>query len=267
MPSEIRPGTARPAGSAADRRHAAILAVLDRLLHDAAFRATFLAQGPQAEALGLADDIRPAFALVDPHELALVGRRIRSGVQRGGAGTGPGLEQLFPGTLAALRESTGHPLSRLIEEFIASPEFQQFRDVPFAPQGRGRLLPECFHRYLAGRPPLDPTGSVEPLAYHEAATALAQAVAAGAEATFDLGLPGARRHRGVWCAHRDYAGVPPQWELAPTLYLARPGRCVVGRAGRATFDTVVAVLAGQAGHLPDDLATRTHRRLQDWGML
>ncbi|MFD3717640.1 hypothetical protein [Streptomyces sp. NPDC058674] len=253
-------------------RHERILRLLDRLLHDKAVRTAFIEGGPSHPELGLDADLVTAFARVDVRELALVGRNIRSEVVGGGTGTGPGLGRIFPRTLEAVREGTGRTPNEIAELFIASAQFQDFRDVPFSCAGRGRLLPECFHRFVAQSPLFGPAGAlggaagVEPLAHHEAAVAVAQAVATGAGATFEVGLAGSAVHGGTLCAFRDYAGAPAAWGLVPTMYLAAPGRCVVGGGSRAVFGALVAVLTGRGDELAPAVRESLEKRLRTWGL-
>lgn len=250
--------------SADHDRHDRILAVLDRLLYDKEVRAAFIEHGPADPRLGLAPELVAAFSRVDVRELALVGRNIRSEVVSGGTGTGPGLARGFARSLEVIRERTGQTANEVAELFVASAEFREFRDVPFSAAGRGRLLPECFHRFVAGSPP--PLAGVEPLVHHEAAVGVAQAVATGAEATFAVGLAGFAAHGGVQCAFREYAEAPADWALEPTLYLAAPGRCVVGRGTRPVFDALVAVLAGRAESLAPKVRESLEARLRNWGL-
>ncbi|MEV8533076.1 hypothetical protein [Streptomyces sp. NPDC051211] len=244
--------------------HDRILEVLDRLLYDASVRTVFIEHGPADPRLGLEPELVAAFERVDVRELALVGRNIRSEVVGGGTGTGPGLARTFARSLEVIRERTGRTPNEVAELFVASPEFGEFRDVPFSPAGRGRLLPECFHRFVAGSPP--PLAGVEPLVHHEAAVGVAQAVATGAEATFEVGLAGFAVHGGVHCAFREYAEAPAGWALEPTLYLAAPGRCVTGRGSRPLFDALVAVLAGRGGELAPRVRDSLESRLRTWGL-
>ncbi|MBU7597562.1 hypothetical protein JGS22_007985 [Streptomyces sp. P38-E01] len=246
--------------------HERTLRVLDRLLYDARFRETFVSGGPRSIELGLEADLLDAFDLVDTRELVQVGRNIRSDVTSGGTGTGLGLARTFPRTLRAVRERGGGGLKEVAEEFIASPSFQEFRDVPFSPRGRGRTLPECFHRWVADHPRHTRQGSLEPLAYHEAAEAVVRTVSTGADATFDVGMPGAARHGDTLCIFRDYASAPPVWKLRPTIYLAGNSRCVVGGVSPAVYGGLVAVLGGRAESLPVRVREALERRLRNWGL-
>lgn len=250
-----------PDGSA---EHDRILRVLDRLLYDEETRSAFVEHGPHHPALGLDPALAAAFARVDVRELTLVGRNIRSEVVSGGTGTGPGLARGFARSLRAIRERTGLTPNELAERFTASVEFRHFRDVPFSAAGRGRLLPECFHRFVAAS--AEPLAAVEPLVHHEAAVGVAQAVATGAEATFDVGLAGFAAHGGVQCGFREYGEAAVEWGLEPTLYLATPGRCIIGRATRPVFEGLVAVLAGRDGPLAPATRAALRDRLDHWGL-
>ncbi|MFG2986491.1 hypothetical protein ACGFYQ_35490 [Streptomyces sp. NPDC048258] len=253
-------------------RHERILHVLDRLLHDKTVRTAFIEGGPSHPELGLDADLITAFERVDVRELALVGRNIRSEVVSGGTGTGPGLGRIFPRSLEVVRERTGRTPHEIAELFIASPQFQDFRDVPFSPARRGRLLPECFHRFVAESRLFGPSGAlgeaagVEPLVHHEAAVAVAQAIATGAGATFDVGLADTAVHEGTLYAFRDYAEAPAAWGLVPTMYLAAPGRCVIGGGSRAVFGALVAVLTGRGEELAPEVREALEKRLDAWGL-
>ncbi|GGZ39522.1 hypothetical protein GCM10010387_37220 [Streptomyces inusitatus] len=280
MPSEApdtgaseAPDTGTGAGAG---RHERILRVLDRLLYDAPFRAAFISGGPRNPEFPVDGDLIDAFGRVDPHELTLVGRRIRSKVVGGtetgtgagaGAGTrtGPGLKDAFPRTLEAVRELHGVTANELAEAFIASPSFQDFRDVPFSPRGRGTTLPECFHHFMAAPPPFDPGGALEPLVHFEAATAVARAVAAGAGATFAVTLPESAFHGSVFCAFREYDEAPAAWALRPTMYLADAGRCVVGPARRPVFEALRTILAGRGELIAAEVREPLEQRLRAWG--
>ncbi|GAA2230548.1 hypothetical protein GCM10010232_16090 [Streptomyces amakusaensis] len=259
--TETDPGADPGAG-----RHERILRVLDRLLYDAAFRAAFVSGGPRNPEFPVDGDLTDVFGKVDPHELTLVGRRIRSKVLGGtGTGTGPGLKDAFPRTLEAVRELHGVTAGELAEAFIASPSFQAFRDVPFSPRGRGTTLPECFHHFMAAPPPFDPGGALEPLVYFEAATAVARTVAAGAGATFAVTLPHSAFHGPVFCAFREYDEAPAAWALRPTMYLAGAGRCVVGPARRPVFEALRTILAGRGELIAAEVRGPLEERLRAWG--
>ncbi|MEV7242621.1 hypothetical protein AB0N92_15430 [Streptomyces sp. NPDC093248] len=248
-------------------RHERILKVLDRLLYDRDFREAFTADGPAGGRPALDADLVDAFGRVDVHELALVGRNIRSEVVSGGTGTGPGLKGAFPRTLDQLRERHGVAVNRVAERFIASPSFQRFRDVPFSPYGRGTTLPECFHRFMAGRPPeLDPLGELEPLVHHEAAAAVVRAVATGAHATFDVTLAHMAFHGGVLCGFRAYDEAPEEWLLTPTMFLAGGGRCVIGPARRPLYEALTTFLDGRLDALAPRVRTSLEDRVRAWGL-
>ncbi|MFG2604847.1 hypothetical protein ACGFT2_15070 [Streptomyces sp. NPDC048514] len=248
-------------------RHERILTVLDRLLYDSGFREAFTADGPASDRLALDPDLVDAFGRVDVHELALVGRNIRSAVVSGGSGTGPGLKGAFPRTLDELRDRCGATVNQVAERFIASPSFQRFRDVPFSPHGRGSTLPECFHRFMAGRPPaLDPLGELEPLVHHEAAAAVVRAVATGAHATFDVTVEHMAVHGGVLCGFRAYDEASEAWRLQPTMFLAGAGRCVIGPAGRPLYEALTTFLDGRLDSLTPRVRTSLEARVRAWGL-
>ncbi|KQW00029.1 hypothetical protein [Streptomyces sp. Root369] len=248
-------------------RHDRILQVLDRLLYDKDFRTAFAEEGPAGDRVALDEDILDAFVRVDVHELALVGRNIRSEVVSGGTGTGPGLKGSFPRTLDALREGRGVPVNQVAEVFIASPAFQRFRDVPFSPRGRGATLPECFHLFMAAPPELlDPSGELEPLVHYEAAAAVTRAVATGAHATFDVELRDTAFHGGVLCGFREYAEARAEWQLKPTMFLAGAGRCVIGPARRPLFDALTTLLDGRPDALTPSVRASLEARLSSWGL-
>ncbi|WP_171110050.1 MULTISPECIES: hypothetical protein [Streptomyces] len=246
--------------------HGRILRVLDRLLYDAQFRSAFIADGPGGMRPPLDADLIEVFDRVDLTELRLVGRNIRSAVVSGGTGTGQGLKGAFARTLETIRERHGLGVNAVAELFLASAQFQYFRDVPYSPQGRGLTLPECFHRFMAAGPSFDPEGTLEPLVHYEAACAIARAIATGAGATFDVTLRGAAFHGGVFCAFRDYAEAPAAWELHPTMFLAGAGRCVIGPAGRPLFDALTSVLAGHDVGMAPDVRAKLQQRLRSWGL-
>lgn len=247
-------------------RHLRTLRVLDRLLYDARFRDAFVNGGPRSAELGLDEDLVENFDLVDTRELAQVGRNIRNDVTSGGTGTGLGLSRTFPRTLEAMKERSGDGLNAIAEEFIASPAFQDFRDVPYSPRGRGRTLPECFHRWVAEHDQYTRQDSLEPLAYHEAATALVRTISTGADATFDVGIPGAELHGDTLCLFRDYVTAPAAWELKPTMYLVGNSRCVVGTVSAGVYEGLVAVLSGTADAMEDRVREALERRLRTWGL-
>lgn len=127
-----RPG---PGDAAEAGRHGRILGVLDRLLYDQGFRSAFAAEGPGGMRPPLDTDLIEVFDRVDLTELRLVGRNIRSAVVSGGTGTGQGLKGAFARTLETIRERHGHGTNEVAELFLASPQFQHFRDVPYSPGG------------------------------------------------------------------------------------------------------------------------------------
>lgn len=258
-----RPG---PGDAAEAGRHGRILGVLDRLLYDQGFRSAFAAEGPGGMRPPLDADLIEVFDRVDLTELRLVGRNIRSAVVSGGTGTGQGLKEAFARTLETIRERHGHGTNEVAELFLASPQFQHFRDVPHSPRGRGLSLPECFHRFMAAGPSFDPECALEPLAHHEAACAVARAIATGAEATFDVTLHDSAFHGGTFCAFRDYSEAPADWDLRPTMFLAGAGRCVIGPAGRPLFDALTSVLAGHDVGTPPDVRAKLLQRLRAWGL-
>ncbi|MFE7765189.1 hypothetical protein [Streptomyces sp. NPDC057438] len=259
-------GADREADGAEAGLHGRILRVLDRLLYDQGFRSAFIADGPGGLRPRLDADLIEVFDRVDPTELRLVGRNIRSAVVSGGTGTGQGLRDAFPRTLEAVQERHGLSVNAVAELFLASPQFQHFRDVPYSPRGRGLPLPECFHRFMATEAPFDPEHALESLVHYEAACAIARAIATGAEATFDVTLHGAAFHGGTFCAFRDYAEAPAAWQLHPTMFLAGAGRCVIGPASRPLFDALTSVLAGHEAGMSPDVRAKIQQRLRAWGL-
>jgi len=254
--------------SITDDQHTRILAFLDRLLYDAQVRDAFIEGGADDPRVELDDDLRDAFSRVDLHELRLVGKRVRSEVLGGGIGTGAGIKAMFEQTLDLFHDVLGMSVHDIADEFIASPHFRSFRDVPFSPAGRGVMVPEAFYAFLVARPDLCTDPDVEPCAHHEAATAITAAVATGASATFDVALPGASWHSGVLCIHRHYPAGGGSTAQS-SMYLAGNGRCVRGPATRETFEQVVNCLDAIAADENPEPASdhRMFVRIRQWGLV
>ncbi len=173
---------------------------LDRLLHDAGYRAAFLA----GATLDLAPDDLDALRCLDPVELESAAAGVRRDLMtRGYRGSG-GLAAVFPRTLAAWEQD--------LDGFLASPAYAAYREVPFA--GAGTCLEEAFYRFCEAENIGDAVTRE-----HEFLGAILRALAVSSDPAFTL-PPEIRRVPGGFLAIASRG--------APMLYLAVHGRLITG---------------------------------------
>ncbi len=174
---------------------------LDRLLHDASYRAAFLA----GETLALAAEDLGALRCIDPAELERAAAAVRRDLMtRGYRGSG-GLAAVFPHTLAAWQPQD-------LDGFLASPAYAAYREVPFA--GAGTCLEEAFYRFCEAEHIGDAVTRE-----HEFLGAMLRALAVSPDPAF--ALPPEIRH-----VTSSFLAIAMRGE--PTLYLATHGRLITG---------------------------------------
>jgi hypothetical protein len=110
--------------------------VLDRLLHRRSYLARFL-EDPKKLAFS-AEDL-DALAVIDRDELVSTAAAVRRDVMRRNHRGSGSLVDLYPRTIGA------RDVVELVADFMESPEFDAYREVPFA--GVGLSLEESFYRY------------------------------------------------------------------------------------------------------------------------
>jgi hypothetical protein len=184
---------------------------LDRVLHSASYRQAFL-DGRTSE-LGLSEADLEAVRNLDRGQLQETAEAVRSAVlERQHRGSG-GLRVMYPQTLAAWRARTGdEDLSRLLDGFMESPAFEQYREIPFA--GDGICLEEAFFRFAEAEDIGEP-GVREA----EFLAGLMKALALSPNPAFVVGPPVRRAPKG-WFAVSTRG--------RPTLFAAVAGRFVQG---------------------------------------
>lgn len=186
---------------------------LDRLLHDAAFRAAFLA----GAALDLEADDLDALRCIDPAELESAAAAVRRDLMsRGHRGSG-GLAAVFPQTVAAWQPQE-------LDRFLASSAYAAYRQVPFA--GEGACLEEAFYRFCEAEHIGDAVTRE-----HEFLAAMLRALAVSPDPAFAL-PPEIRRVTGGFLAIATRG--------APTLFLAAHGRLVIGELTPFLAELVLA---------------------------
>ena len=183
---------------------------LERLLVDAAYRADFVAG--RWERLGVSEADREALATIDRVQLARTAERVRADLaERQYRGSG-GLKKLFAATIGAWLEA-GASEEALFEAFIASPDYQTYRELPFA--GPGACLEEAFYRFACAAAIGDPI-----VREAEFLAAIAKAVLLSPDPTFVVPRE----------LHRAPVGWFALTQLAPSqrLYAAARGRYIEG---------------------------------------
>jgi hypothetical protein len=175
--------------------------VLYALLYDHRFRATFVSDGPAAAELRLPANRIADLQAVDLDELCRTTARIRSMVLRGHVGEHSGLQGSFPLVLRLL-EGAGLGPVRVCEAFIASPQFMEFREVPYG--GRGVTMEEAFHTYLQSQRVVAEDPLVGFAADHELLSSLMRTLATGGAWTFDVRAPLVSYTGLAWYAVLDH---------------------------------------------------------------
>ena len=186
--------------------------VLDRLLHDSAYRGALL-RGEVAE-LGLRPEDRDAVVAIDLVELERTARNVRDDLlNRKHRGTG-GLRELFPGTLEAWRVArpADNELAELLDAFMCSLPFRQHREIPYA--GEGLSLEEAFFRFAE----IHDIGDAA-LREQEFLNAMVRALAVSPRATFSI-------PRELKACPGGYFAIASRG--SPMLYAATRGKLVCG---------------------------------------
>lgn len=207
--------------------------ILERLLYDEEFRLAFTGRDPATW-----QDFTPgqaaALAGVDRDELRRTAARIRSSVLRGQGAGDVGLTEVYARTWQAAGEA-GVSLDALTGEFLASPSFGSYRELPYA--GRGICLEEAFHAFLSGHA-VARDENVAAWLDHEFLVRLMSIIASLGSGAFEVRTPLARRSACAWYAVREYpAGTAVRLGLRPgpadgqvhrQLYAATPTSMVCG---------------------------------------
>jgi hypothetical protein len=178
---------------------------LDRVLHSVSYRRAFL-EG-RTDDLELSDDDLDAVRGLDRDQLLEAANAVRAGLLgRRHRGSG-GLQAMYPRTLGAREPGA------LMDRFMESPAFADYREVPYA--GEGLSLEEAFFRFCDA----EDIGAPEDREA-EFLAGLMKALALSPRPAFRVGPP-ARRAPGGWFA------VSTQGE--PVLFAAVGGKFVQGR--------------------------------------
>lgn len=177
---------------------------LDRLLHDAGYRAAFFAGAP-LDLSDLAPDDLDALRCIDPEELESAAAAVRDDLMtRGHRGSGT-LAAVFPRTMVAWQPQD-------LDRFLASHAFATYREVSFA--GEGACLEEAFYRFCEAANIGDAVTRE-----HEFLGAVLRALVVSPDPAFTLPEE-VRRVAGGFFAIATRG--------KPTLYLAMNGRLVTG---------------------------------------
>ncbi|WP_327587585.1 hypothetical protein OHA25_11670 [Nonomuraea sp. NBC_00507] len=159
-----------------------LVETLHALIYHKEFRDEFIANGPESASLSLTPAQRSALSSVDLDELSRTTSRIQGMILRGHVDGHGGLRASFPKTLTLLA-GQGIKDSDLCARFLASPSFDQFREIPYGEKGLS--LEECFYEFLCeGSRDIDADAKF--LATHELFKALINHVQAGSLATFGI---------------------------------------------------------------------------------
>lgn len=191
--------------------------VLYRLLYHRSFRDRFLSGA--LDSLPIAPSDRPDLAAIDISELVKMSRRIARTILYG---TLPkdGLRHAYSQTLRGLQDE-GWNLDTLIERFLETAVFREFRDVAFA--GPGISVEEAFFDFLATDKELlgtDPDRRC--LLQHEFLTVLVSSLVINRHPDFEIRTPLLQRNGA--CA---YAIVPYPAQFSSGLR-GRPERASTG---------------------------------------
>jgi hypothetical protein len=171
------------------------------LLFDHRYRERFL-QDDRA-ALGLSDDDLRDLDAIDRHELVRTAERIVADVLTGNFEGSGGLRAAYPGVFDALAE-TGRPIRDLVLDFLASDEYERYRELPFA--GRGTCIEEAFFRFLRhdrAFAAAAPTNAL--LLTHEFLAVMMSLLAVTPKPSFDIATTDLIHHNGhAWYATQHY---------------------------------------------------------------
>lgn len=202
---------------------------LYRLLFDRGYRDSFL-RGDYA-ALGLSDEDLHQLDAVDREELVKTADRLVADVLRGEIEGSGGLRAAYPGVFDALAEAK-LSADETIRSFLASAEFERYRELPFA--GRGTCIEEAFFRFLrhdAGFAGAAPENLL--LLTHEFLTAMMSLLAVTPEPSFEVATTETIHCNGcAWYATQRY---PPA--IAASL---------TGRTSRADGKGALVLYAASA---------------------
>jgi hypothetical protein len=230
------------------------------LLFDHRYRERFLV-GDRA-ALGLSHDDVHELDAIDRHELGKTAERIAADLLKGNFEGNGGLRAGYPGVFEALAEC-GRPIRDLLFEFLASAEYERYRELPFA--GRGTCIEEAFFRFLREDEVFVAAASTNSLLLvHEFLTVMMSLLAVTPEPNFDVASRELIQHNGcAWWATQTYpapivaslTGMPPAsaGDSATMLYAASANRTFVrGVIDEAALD--VLRRGTGAGKIADGLA-------------
>jgi hypothetical protein len=207
--------------------------LITRLLLDGDLRDRLGREGAAAVAANAAE--QECLETVDLEELDTAARRFRSGIWR--LGREGGLGATFPRSLRMIAEAGGEGPA-LLNAFIASRHFSQFRLVPYA--GLGLSVEESFASFLldAGGP--DASTVLRETITHELISALFTALATEQPLSFVIGTPAVIKTGRGHAALYSYAPASlAAWEenatdggdarlSVPYAYFAVPGRVARG---------------------------------------
>lgn len=159
--------------------------VLYALLYHRDFREAFIRNGPNAPELCLPPDLADALRGVDLDELSRTAARIRSMIMHGHVDDHGGLIHAFPLSFRLLAQA-GHSAQAVVEQFIGSDRFADFREIPF--NGKGVTAEEAFHAFLGD----DLAAHDDLLRFatdHELLGFLMRTIVTGGSWTFDIRTP------------------------------------------------------------------------------
>src|ERR1700728_2878124 len=157
--------------------------LITRLLIDGDLRDRLASEGASAVAANAAE--LECLETVDLEELGTAARRFRSGIWR--LGREGGLGVTFLRSLRMIAE-TGADGPALLNAFIASGHFSQFRLVPYA--GQGLSVEESFASFLLDAVGQNASTVLRETITHELMSALFTALATEQPLSFVIGAPG-----------------------------------------------------------------------------
>jgi hypothetical protein len=134
------------------------------------------------DALGVDGEARIAFEGIDFDELQAAATKILGQLLHGKHGQASGLAKCYARSLAQVDQGVGQRTRSLMEAFVASDEFRDSSDVPFA--GMGCCPEEAFYRFLLRETGALPDSESWVVLRHEFLEALLQALTVSPSPSF-----------------------------------------------------------------------------------
>ncbi|MCU5684752.1 hypothetical protein OCF64_23605 [Bacillus wiedmannii] len=181
--------------------------ILYNLLHDYEYRNLFLKD--KFSELNISEENLKQIQTIDKEELIATSKTIIRNLLNGNIEHSGGLKTAFPGTFKEL-ELNNIDLQQLMYEFVASKEFEDYKEIPYA--GDGQCIEESFFCFLSNIEIIKSNKNIELLLKHEFLNAMISILVVNAEPAFKI-LSKDIKHNG----HIYYASIRLDRNIAEAL--------------------------------------------------